>query len=59
MYFNIGTKLRHPKEKSFNIGTKLTEWNTKQKECFRSMYFNIGQKIKFVQFDKKGNINNV
>lgn len=45
MYFNIGTKL-------------MTDWKW-MIICFRSMYFNIGQKIKFVQFDKKGNINNV
>lgn len=43
----------------FNIGTKPWLEQLCQLKCFRSMYFNIGQKIKFVQFDKKGNINNV
>lgn len=43
----------------FNIGTKLAIFPHLNRLSFRSMYFNIGQKIKFVQFDKKGNINNV
>lgn len=43
----------------FNIGTKPIRKHYQAMSSFRSMYFNIGQKIKFVQFDKKGNINNV
>lgn len=64
MYFNIDTKLYGnqidlDKAMYFNIGTKLQQINYLTHTCFRSMYFNIGQKIKFVQFNKKGNINNV
>ena len=43
----------------FNIGTKPSALVIGMTVSFRSMYFSIGQKNKFVQFDKKGNINNV
>ena len=67
MYFNIGRKpyTRKPsvyagfRSMYFNIGRKPAQMVDLLRKSFRSMYFNIGQKIKFVQFNKKGNINNV